>query len=72
MICYKHTLLGIESMMSGMNPSFSSLIWEDHNHSPSAISLQLLLQLVTGYMLVCHMIAEGKQLQKAATPCVND
>ena len=51
MICNNHNLLGIGTMMGVMNPSFSALIWQDHNHSPSAVPLQVLLQLVTGYTL---------------------
>ena len=52
MICNKPNLLGIGTMMmSGMNASFSSLILQDHNNSPSAVPLQVLLQPVKVYTL---------------------
>ena len=50
------------SMMSVMNPSFSPLIWEDHNSSPSAVPLQVLFQLVTGYILQARCLFQH-QLQ---------
>ena len=36
MICSKHNQFGIETIMSGMNGSLSSLLWEYHNPSSSA------------------------------------
>ena len=66
-----------------MNPSFSPLILEDHNNSPSAVPLPSTIPAGNRIYIaskmpfsisttLCDMIAEEKQLQKAATPCVNN